>query len=103
MGTEPPRRAGVEAGGANQALVTLPDLMHAAQTRIRLTLPLPSATRTERRLGRKRRFVMPVVCRPMPPLYLGEPLRTMTLPVAGPLPQISQTLDIIPFISYEFT
>ena len=37
----------------------------------------------------------------MPPLYLGEPLRTTTLPVDGPLPQISQTLDIVLFLSFE--
>ena len=56
--------------------------------KLRLVLPFPSVTRTVWRLGRKRRLVMPVVWRPMPPLYFGEPLRTMTLPTEGPLPQI---------------
>ena len=58
---------------------------------LRLVLPLPSVTRTVWRFGRKRRFEMPVVCRPMPPLYFGEPLRMIERPAAGFLPQISQS------------
>ena len=81
------------------ALTTLPALMQRAQTVMRFVLPFPSVARTVWRFGRKRRFVMPVVWRPMPPLYFGEPLRTTTLPTEGPLPQISQTLDIFVFLS----
>ena len=62
--------------------------MQRAQTVMRFVLPLPSVARTVWRFGRKRRFVMPVVWRPMPPLYFGEPLRTTTLPTEGPLPQL---------------
>ena len=85
--------------GPYLALVTLPFFMQRVQTHMRRVLPLPSVTRTDWRFGRNRRLVMPVVWRPMPPLYLGEPLRTTTLPTEGPLPQISQTLDIFLFLS----
>ena len=63
--------------------MTLPDFRQRVQTHMRFVLPLPSVVRIDWRFGRKRRFVMPVVWRPMPPLYFGEPLRTTTLPTDG--------------------
>lgn len=34
---------------------------------------------------------MPVVCNPIPPFFLARPCRTIRLPIALPLPQISHT------------
>lgn len=72
---------------------TRPALMQAAQTVRRVTVPF-TTQRTLCRFGMKRRDVMAVVCRPIPPLHLARPLRMMRLPTSGFLPQISQTLDM---------
>ena len=75
------------------ALLTLPSLMQAVHTSRRRTPP-PSITRIRWRFGMNRREVIPVVWRPMPPFFFGNPRRTMVRPERPPLPQISQTLAI---------
>src|SRR5436305_14030312 len=49
---------------------------------------------TRWRLGIKRRFVMAVTWVPIPPCFLGLPLRQMMLPFMGPLPVTSQNFAI---------
>src|SRR5881397_1935566 len=49
---------------------------------------------TRCKFGRKRRLVIAVMCVPMPPCFLGLPLRQMMLPFIGPLPVNSQILAI---------
>ena len=51
------------------------------------------------RLGKNRRRVIPVVCRPIPPLAFGNPRRVIMLPLRTPLPQISQTRAIMNSLS----
>jgi hypothetical protein len=67
--------------------------MHAAQTII-LTVPPFCITLTLCRLGKKRRLVIPVVCRPMPPCFFAMPRRTTLLPILMFFPQISQSFPI---------
>src|SRR5439155_25616342 len=45
---------------------------------------------TRWRFGRKRRLVIAVTWVPIPPCFLGLPLRQMMLPLIGPLPVNSQ-------------
>src|SRR4030095_2596013 len=49
---------------------------------------------TRWRFGMKRRLVMAVTCVPMPPCFLGLPLRQIMLPFIGPLPVNSQNRPI---------
>src|SRR5438876_10100034 len=49
---------------------------------------------TRWRFGRNRRLVIAVTCVPMPPCFLGLPLRQTMLPFIGPLPVNSQNLPI---------
>ena len=80
------------------ALATLPALMQAVQT-LRMAMPPFSIILIFWRLGKKRRRVIPVVCRPIPPLDFGIPRRVIILPVRKPLPQISQTRAIMNSLS----
>src|SRR5438046_6692898 len=50
---------------------------------------------TRWRFGRNRRLVMAVTWVPMPPCFLGLPLRQMMLPFIGPLPVNSQNFPIV--------
>src|SRR6185436_8841859 len=50
---------------------------------------------TRWRLGMNLRLVIAVMCVPMPPCFLGLPLRQMMLPLRGPTPVSSQILAII--------
>lgn len=70
--------------------------MHLAQTRIVLVRPSTTAL-TFCRLGRNVLRETPVTRLPTPPFFLASPRRLILLPVEGPFPQISQTLDIMKY------
>jgi hypothetical protein len=94
-------RVGMLRATPYQALTTFPAFRHFAQTLIRRTVPFWMAL-TVWILGRKRRFVTPVVFNPMPPFFFGKPRRAILLPATGPFPQMEQTLDIpiLQFLSH---
>src|SRR5207302_8742601 len=80
------------------AFVTSPFLMALAATRTYRTSPFGISALTRWRFGRNRRLVMAVTCVPMPPCFLGLPLRQMMLPFIGPLPVNSQIRSINSFV-----
>jgi|SRR6516164_1086209 len=47
------------------------------------------------RLGRKRRGVLAVTCRPTPPFFFAIPRRWMTWPLAALVPVMQHCLDIV--------
>ena len=61
-------------------------------THMRFTWPDGRRTLTRWRFGRNFRFVVFVMCVPIPPLFFVWPLRWMMEPVVGRLPVIAQIL-----------
>jgi hypothetical protein len=74
--------------------------MQAVQTDKRVWVPF-TFTRIFWTFGRNDRAVIPVVCKPIPPLLFAKPCRIIRLPDKLPFLQISQTLAMIALLAFE--